>query len=70
MQAAANEGISSHVLILLLFVDADTSPLDFKESRTDTHVAVLNFLLSCPICCSYLLLPVTGLFRFPLREAY
>lgn len=32
MQAAGNEGISSYVLISLLFVDADTSPLDFRKA--------------------------------------
>lgn len=31
LQAAGNEGRSSYVLILLLFVDADTSPLDFRK---------------------------------------
>lgn len=31
MQAAGNEGISSYVLILFLFVDADTSPLDYRK---------------------------------------
>lgn len=44
MQVVSNEGIGSHVFILLLFVDADTSPLDFKESMTDTNIDILNFL--------------------------
>lgn len=65
-----NGGLSSHVLILLLFGDADTSPSYFKESRTGTNIAVLNFLLSPPICCSYLLLSVTGLFSSSLHEAW
>lgn len=67
MQAAGNEGISSYVLILLLFVDADTSPLDFTKVGL---TPIQQFLISCflfqcilPICSSLWLVFLDSLSR-------
>ena len=46
MEVVGNEGVSSHILISLLFVDADTSPLDFRKvGLTPVQLSLISCFL-------------------------